>query len=360
MPRIGSVSADQSQISTDVSVLAADGVAVCTVFVSLKQERQEDGEPLDVSGFDASKVVVSVTPSTGVVITQPTGTVTTTAIATFTSTNAATVSVGATAFGRTITGNASVVVGGGAPPEPDPGDPFFSDDFAGTQKNPADGFTYNSTGSRVSVVSFDGFNCLRFRYGPDASGADSSAEQRFNMGRDLSELWLEYYVYIPSNFALRADFPANNKFLSLWPTSYSTVGDTYVVTEFERNGTDTSRARILGYGDQFYANGTTIRGGDAVMNSNFISAARAGAWHRIRVHYKLASGPGETDGVYEGWLGDSLMWRSRTDWVFWSTGGNNFVRNGYLFGWANSGYTDETLFHLRNLRFYDSDPNWSF
>jgi hypothetical protein len=199
---------------------------------------------------------------------------------------------------------------------------------------------------------------IRFRYGPEASGSDSSAEQRFNMGQDLSELWLEYDIWIPANFALRADSPANNKFLALWPTSYSTVGDTYVVTEFERNGTDTSRARMLGYGDMFYNNGTTIRSGDAVMNSNFINAAKAGTWNTVRVHYRLASGAGQTDGVYEGWLNGDLMWRSRTDWQFWSTGGNNFVRNGYLMGWANSGYTLETDFFIYGGKWYSTDPGW--
>jgi hypothetical protein len=367
MPKVVTLSPSQTQISTDKTAIAADGTEVCTVSVTVKNTDQTGGEPNAMSLLRANAVTLAVTPSTGVTITQPTGTANASGSVTgsFVSTNAATVTVSATVLGEAVTsGNPTVVVGGGPPPDPDPGDPFFFDDFAGTQRNPADGFTYATTGSRVSVVSFDGFNCLRFRYGPDASGADSSAEQRFNMGRDLSELWLEYYIHIPSNFALRNDPPANNKFLSLWPVSYSTIGDTYVVTEFERNGTDTSYARMLGYGDLFYSSGTLIRGGNAVQNSNFISAARAGAWHRIRVHYKLASGPGATDGVYEGWIGDSLMWRSRTDWVFWSTGGNNFVRNGYFFGWANSGYTDQTDFHIKGgvdgPKFYDTDPSWSF
>lgn len=236
--------------------------------------------------------------------------------------------------------------------------PFFSDDFAGPARNNANGFTWSTGDLDVQPVTFDGFNCLRFRFGPNAIGEDSSAEQRFALGRQVQELWIEYYLHIPSNFALRADFPANNKFISLWPENYSTIGETYVVTEFERNGTDTSYARIVGYGDQFYANGTLIRGGDAVQNSNFISAARANQWWRIRVHYKIASGAGQTDGVYEGWIGSERMWRSRTDWQFWSTGGLNYIGEGYLMGWANSGYTDQTDFHLRGIKFYDSDPQW--
>jgi hypothetical protein len=252
-----------------------------------------------------------------------------------------------TTNGKRITTNTNVVL------------PFFSDNFAGPARNNANGFTWGSTGARVAPVVFDGYDCLRFRFGPDALGADSSAEQRFTLGRQIQELWLEYWLHIPSNFALRADFPANNKFLSLWPANYSTVGETYVVTEFERNGTDTSYARILGLGDQFYANGTfLIRGGDAVQNSNFISAARANQWHRIRVHYKIASGAAQTDGVYEGWIGNERMWRSRTDWVFWSTGGLNYIGAGFLMGYANSGYEAETDFHLRDIKFYDTNPGW--
>lgn len=240
--------------------------------------------------------------------------------------------------------------------------PFFSDDFSGTQKNPANGFTYETTGSRVSVVSFDGYNALRFRYGPDAVGAGGlNVEQRFALGRQLSELWLEYYLHIPSNLVLRSDPPNTdpNKFLSLWPNNYSTTGETYVVTEFWRNAADTtSYARMLGLGDRFYADGTTIRSGDAFQNQDFINTSRAGAWHRMRVHYKIASGAGQTDGVYEGWLGDTLMWRSRSDWVFWSTGGVNFIANGYFMGSSNPGYTNQTDYHIRSVKFYDTNPNW--
>jgi hypothetical protein len=249
--RVVSVSAGQSQISTDITNPAADGVAVTTVSVTVKNTDNTGGEPNAMSGLRGSAVVLAVTPSTGVTITQPIGTANASGAVTgsFVSTNAATVSVTATVLGQAVTGGATVVVGGGDPAPPDPGDPFFSDDFAGAQRNNANGFTWSSAGGRVTVVTFDGGNCLRFRYGPDASGSDSSAEQRFNMGQDLSEVWIEYNLHIPSNFALRNDSPANNKFLSLWPTNYSSTGDTYVVTEFSRNGTDTSNARMLGLGD---------------------------------------------------------------------------------------------------------------
>ena len=238
--------------------------------------------------------------------------------------------------------------------------PFFSDDFAGPARNNANGFTWNSTGARVAPVVFDGFNCLRFRFGPDAIGEDSSAEQRFEMGRNLSELWVEYDLHIPSNFALRADFPANNKFLALWTDTYDAAGRITVVLEYERNGTDSSRSRSIANGSESQAAGMLSNAGDRTYTESFITAAKAGAWYRIRVHFRMASASGQTNGVFEVMMGNELVWRSRSDYVWYPVNGSSvaYIRNGYLMGWANSGFTDETDFHLRDIKFYDSDPQW--
>ena len=365
MPRMVQTSAAQSVVAVDDTVPAADGVAASNISITL-YNTEVGAEPVPIVGAPASSIVVTSTGTNNTIaqpsgVTDANGTITGASIK---STTAESKTLTVTVAGVELT-NKPVVVFGGSAPDPTPGDPFFEDDFALGVKNNANGFTWSSTGSRVTVQlapDASGDYALRFRYGPDAIGADSSAEQRFALGRQLSELWLDYYLWIPANFALRNDAPFNNKFLSLWPLNYSTTGDTFMVTEFERNGTDTSYARILGYGDLFYADGTLSRGGDAVQNSNFINAAKAGAWTRIQVHYKMASGAGQTDGVYEGWVNGSLQWRSRTDWVFWSTGGNNYIANGFFMGWANSGYTDTTDFYIRGgtngPKFYDTDPEW--
>jgi hypothetical protein len=243
------------------------------------------------------------------------------------------------------------------PPLP-PATPFFQDTFAGNQVNNANGFTWSAP--TKEVVTFDGSSAMRFRFVGTPSPQETISEQRFNMGRQLQELWLDYEIYIPSNLVLR-NYPGGsnpNKFLSLWPLNYSTVGDTYVVTEFWRDEADTtSFARMLSLGDLYP--GQTIRGGNAIQNTNFISTARAGAWNRIRVHYKIASGAGQTDGIYEGWIGTELMWRSRSDWQFWSTGGQNYIQRGYLMGSSNPGYAEQTDYYIRDPKFYDQNPQWS-
>jgi hypothetical protein len=233
--------------------------------------------------------------------------------------------------------------------------PFFSDDFAGTARNNANGFTWDTSDVDVQPVTFDGYNCLRFRYGPNAIGEDSSAEQGFNLGRDLTELWIEYDLHIPANFVLRNEPQANNKFLALWGADYN-VGTTALL-EYEYAGsTASSVSKMLSLADLYP--GQLVREGDRFRATSFLTAALGGTWQQVRVHYRHASGPGATDGVFEGWFGGALQFRSRTDWVFWQTGGSNYMRNGYLMGWANSGFADETDFHIRGIKFYDSDPQW--
>jgi len=373
--RVVSVSADQSQISTDITNPAADGVAVTTVSVTVKQDRiNANLEPMGMPHFAASNVVVSVTPSTGVTITQPTGTAGEdgAVTATFVSTNAATVSVGATAFGRTVTGNATVVVGGGAPPEPDPGDPFYaSGTTEATVRENADGFTWNSTGSRVSVQTVPAGRSghgLRFRFGPDANSADSSAEQRFNLGRECPHLWVEYDLYIPSNFVHRAQpsEPVNNKFAMFWRDTYSDVtGGTWRIGhEYQRTNDTTSTIRAMS--SRWDLNSWTDSGYSPTgQGATFISSSgplTIGAWNTVRIEMAAASAYGASDGIHRIWINGTLFLETTTG-KFWNFDtatdpADCFLRNGYFFGWSNSGFTDETDFFIHGAKFYDSDPGW--
>jgi hypothetical protein len=375
MPRVVSVSADQSQISTDITNPAADGVAVTTVSVTVKQDRiNANLEPMGMPHYAASNVVVSVTPSTGVTITQPTGTAGEdgAVTATFVSTNAATVSVGATAFGRTVTGNATVVVGGGAPPEPDPGDPFYaSGTTEATVRENADGFTWNSTGSRVSVQTVpagrSGYG-LRFRYGPDANpGGDSSAEQRFNLGRDCSHLWVEYDLYVPSNFAHRwtTTYTANNKFAMFWRTTYSDVtnGTWRIGFEYTSGSGVTPDSTIRPISSRWDLNSWTdysVTGGGTFISPT--GPLDIDAWNQVRIELAAATDGASSDGIMRMWINGTLF-ASTTTGKFWNfdTGtdpADCFLRNGYLFGWSNSGFTDETDFFIHGAKFYDTDPGW--
>lgn len=365
--KVVTLSTAQSVISTDTNAIPADGTTACVVNVTIKNTDQTDGEPNGMEGLAASNVVLSVTPSTGVTITQPTGNANRggTVSGSFVSTNAATVSVGATVLGAAVTGNATVIVGGGDPPPTPPGDPFFEDDFAGGVRNNANGFTWNATGARVSVQlapDASGDYALRFRFGPDADGADSTAEQRFNMGRNLSEVWIEYYLWVPANYVHRAQASStNNKFFRLWGDSYTAANK--IGASMFRDTAYSSDSEILGERNANFAPGTMAA--QQSPSIEFGGADMLDTWTRVRLHCRY------TDELTENGLiniefhnagGTRTLTFENSTLDQYYLASAPYWNNGYFFGWANSGYTDETDFYIRGgtngVKFYDTDPSW--
>lgn len=241
---------------------------------------------------------------------------------------------------------------------------FFSDNFDSGSKVSANGFTWSSAGSRVTVSperAFSGTHALRFRFGPDTVGGDSGAEQRFDMGRYLNEYWVEYMLFVPANFVHRADSPNNNKFFMTWRDTYSDVaGGTWRVG-YEYQGTSSSLRPMSSRWD---LNSWTSSGlNHPQSNAPFIGGAgpvRLGAWTRVRLQFKAASSRTASDGVMRMWINDSL-YASKTDGRFhnyYAEPSDAVLRKGYFLGWSNSGFSAETVFFIDDVRFYDADPRW--
>lgn len=245
-------------------------------------------------------------------------------------------------------------------PNETPAVPFFTDGFEGGVRNDGNGFTWTSTTSRVSVQTApdsSGDYALRFRFGPDASGGDSSAEQRFNLGRDLTEIWLDYFVWIPSNYQHRNELTGgdNNKFFRLWGDDYNSV---------MKVGASTMPTAAVGAtNDESNLTNEFNRGagmGQFGPSVAFGGAANLGAWNRIRLHYRRISAEGVADGLAEIWVNSTQIVSTTID-QGWDAA-TNFWNQGYFFGWSNSGYLAETDFYIRGgdlgLKIYDSDPGW--
>jgi hypothetical protein len=378
--RVVTVSAEQSQISTDKTVLAADGVDVCTVSVTVQQDRNdENGQALPTQRYAASNVTISVTPSTGVVITQPTGTADAggTVTATFTSTNAASVTIGATAFGRTlVSGGAVTVVGGAAPVDPPSGDPFYTmGTTEATVFENANGFTWSARSAQVTVVAApsgrSGF-CAAHTYAGTAPGGNGNAEQRFNLGRNVSELWVEYDIYVPANFVHRNDNPNNNKFFTVWNTSYGSGSGTWQpLFEFRRITDTSSSIRPMStteYDLSISSNVPPNRTGPSGsftnpdLNKAFIGGSGPvdiAGWSQVRIHVKASSATTENDGVIEMWIDGVLFARATGAFRNFGDTGDTVLRNGYFWGAANSGYAEQTTFYTYGAKFYDTDPGWT-
>lgn len=247
--------------------------------------------------------------------------------------------------------------------------PFFADDFAGTQFNNANGFTWG-TPNDTSVVTFDGFNAIRFRYGPDAPAEDSSAEQRFDLGINCPELWLEYDIHIPANFTHRNDSPQNNKFALFWRTIYSDVtnGTWRLGFEYTTNSGATPNSLMRAYSSRWDLNSQTDSGPNyspTGQGDTFISASGPliiNEWNQVRIHLKAATDQTSSDGAQQMWINGVLV-LSITNGRFWNypTGTDPvdcYLRNGYFMGWANSGFLAETDFHIKAVKFYNTNPMW--
>lgn len=207
------------------------------------------------------------------------------------------------------------------------------------------GTKYVSGGSGKDWTAFDGVNSLRFRYAPygsSESGDDKHwSEQRFNLGKPTRELWIRYWVRVPTNFTHQSltGGPSNNKFFAIWSDVYTGTGSVGMTFEFW-SGDGVSRLAWhhprTGHMDLF----------------DFIRWPQdRGRWMEVTVHLKMASSPTAKDGVLEFWQ----RWENETQptkrfsrfdldgqHYFPPSGQSDGFFNGYLLGYHNSGYAQET------------------
>jgi hypothetical protein len=284
-------------------------------------------------------------------------------------------SITATSGGKAGTSQVTVSAAGA--------DPAFLDNFdIGSRRLPQNGYQWNGSTPTVTVsnaLAYSGSHSLRFDYGPDAETAadDSDAEQRFQLGAYLTEVWFEYMLYVPSNYFHRALLNLsdtwNNKFFTIWRDDYQGLSDWRIRVEIEPNAANgqspssslnrpsigTTRARPVST--------TSASGGSLDVPTpqvsgvpDFIGPAapiKPGQWNQIRIHLKAASALNAKNGVLEIWSNGLIAYR-KTDGDFIGTAGTRELHNGYLMGWANSGFTSLTTFYIDDFKIFPTNPNW--
>jgi hypothetical protein len=262
-----------------------------------------------------------------------------------------------TVTARTTSGTVSTTVIVKAPTAP-----YLSDDFDSctlSKSTNALGSAWTSTGGgnstevpRISkAVAHSGSCSLRFTYAAGGATDDAWSEQRFRLGKRLSELYIRWYQYFPNGSATiigpkyvhRNDTgPDNNKLLRLWDEDYrnyrvkmgwSTLpkggGDSYFITEY---GTSTNPVGQHG------------SDGDA----DGITNPRRGRWVKMVIHVRLATAA-NNDGVMEMWV-DGVKTVSNTGLPMYPSGGvGNYLLNGYIMGWSNSGFSTTSSTYIDDV-----------
>lgn len=231
----------------------------------------------------------------------------------------------------------------------------FEDDFAsGDLSKTMNGYSWGVPAGDVSVVN----NQVEMTFGPNASGSGADAELNFDFDAPRSEVWVEYDITIPANWAIRANGQNyNNKFFQL---NYNGGYYTALTIEFAHPNPADGTAMLR----RFLAASETAGGAQNWPTAptpiqNFIGPGCTmvpGNTYQIRVHFR-SSPDGVADGIAELYIGGVLI-RSLS-WPFWKVATSGQINGGYVLGWANTGYTDETKFLIDNFKIYASDPGWT-
>jgi hypothetical protein len=243
------------------------------------------------------------------------------------------------------------------PPSGGGAEPFFADDFEASKLRSENGFRWIGSGSVTLSTenAVSGNRALLFRYGPKQNWV----EQRFNMGRYVSELWIEYMLFVPSNYKHRSGTTSQGKFLQIWRDNYSGEHTWHVGIEYWRVSDRTSRARYMARTPVHRFNTSTGPTPYPLLIGEG-APLQPGQWSRVRFHVKAASTRESSDGIMEMWVNDKKIFGFYEG--DFHNGPATFedasLRNGYLMGWHNSGFAETTDFFIDDIKFYDQRPGW--
>ncbi|ABC30133.1 protein of unknown function [Hahella chejuensis KCTC 2396] len=200
----------------------------------------------------------------------------------------------------------------------------------------------------------DGRHALRFRY----PAGEAFAEQRFDMGEAHGELWISYWVRVPINYSHdNVDgSAANNKFFSLWMDGYSNKGEgsSFWLSMEPAGGGNTDLAFT-------YSKGGHTASIAMQQHKPFINKATdRGKWMQVVMHLKNASYNGAKDGVIETWR----RWADESSFTQLHKAANipfrtpsqgpQGFKTGYLLGWANGAYGQDTEWLLDDFKLSDT------
>lgn len=250
------------------------------------------------------------------------------------------------------------------------GSMFFSDDFDNGQRNSANGFVWAGTPTQTeprisNERAFSGTHSMRFQYNATPFGGQAWSEERFDMGRYLSELAFEYMLYVPANFKHR-DAPlnsagTNNKFFSLWRDQYGGDKGSWEISVGWVRTNDLESYALFHSTRSIHNWIAPFDQRDKFIGSN--TPMKPGQWNRIRFYVKASTYRGTLptgDGIMKMWINNTLFFSTTTGNF------NNFdpslvgttLRLGYLMGYANSGFDETTVFFIDAIKFYSGNPGW--
>ncbi|MBK8163195.1 MAG: hypothetical protein IPK65_08620 [Gammaproteobacteria bacterium] len=206
----------------------------------------------------------------------------------------------------------------------------------------------------LNWIPKEGLNSLRFKWTARSTPtveANFWSEQRFDLGTPHKDIWFRYWLRVPTNFkhGYVGTTNTNNKLFALWMDGYETHGfGPSLIWGFwlpsETPGTD--------YGSEIsfhIKEGGPGGAGGEQQRARFITyPTDQSRWMQVVFHAKASTNNTSHDGVVQMWR----RWENETDFTMLHErlhlnipspkGGPDGWKAGYLMGWSNPGYEEDT------------------
>lgn len=188
-------------------------------------------------------------------------------------------------------------------------------------------------------VSKESSYSARFHFKGGESGDDAMSELRFDLGQLYTELLIDFDLYIPMNYVHRDDVSTdNNKFFRLWPNDYDDREKLGASLMYSPSGSKMA----IDYSKQADWSLSLAAGG---MVDRFISETDLGKWMHVTLSIYAAHSP---TPAYIGIYKNGKMCIEKTVPLDYDLAVNGY-RFGYLLGWANSGFDEDTDIYIDNV-----------
>lgn len=220
----------------------------------------------------------------------------------------------------------------------------------------------------------EGTRSLRFRFDDIPEDSHIWAEQRFNLGRQLTEIWVEYYIYYPDASEPydsdemnhwpnpEPDATDNNKFFRLWgggQGAYS--GNPNKVGMSTRPDDNVGPDGMIFF--EYWETGSSGTGdGPSGSQGTFPTwEDDLGEWIQVRMYYRHVSAPDAADAHFKLWKNGVLYHDlDEIDMEYHTT---PYWDSGYLLGADNShiatqGGGDQIYIFIDDIKFWDEAPAW--
>jgi hypothetical protein len=232
---------------------------------------------------------------------------------------------------------------------------------------------------------------LKFYYQPGATlGSDSWSEQRFTLnkslisdGKGLKDIWMQYDVYIPSNYFLYDYVPQSNNYFGgghkvavFYADEYSGPNSTMIFGEvFARRDSDNSGTRLTDnvnlidaksmhkayYIDSTFSVGNPTAPGERIYShfgtnestraETWVKDNDRNAWQRRTFHFKFPTSATSNDGVLEVWIqrfaaSGAVSKELNTQNGNYFGYNQNYFNAGYINGYINGGFKSSTIVNM--------------